>query len=234
MGKREVRKLLEAATESRGFSKRGDAFFRILGDGVLQVLKFEYEPCFTHYSLNVGLFSMYSELRESWFTSSGCIPRYCVMNFAGKQNAINVKTDENNIYTFNVISPEAQIQTLEESAFPVLDSIRDQTQLVRQIAQLDIASGETVRWNDMEKLAPYLKSGDLKSAEKVLRAILQQHQSVCSHSPLPEVVDSICKEDRTLIQKLEWVEREDWKSINAYLERNKERNNRFARNIRPR
>lgn len=91
MGKREVRKLLEAATESRGFSKRGDAFFRILGDGVLQVLKFEYEPCFTHYSLNVGLFSMYSELRESWFTSSGCIPRYCVMNFVGKQNAINVK-----------------------------------------------------------------------------------------------------------------------------------------------
>ena len=106
--------------------------------------------------------------------------------------------------------------------------------MVRQIAQLDIASGETVRWNDMEKFAPYLKSGDLKSAEKVLRAILQQHQSVCSHSPLPEVVDSICEEDRTLIQKLEWVEREDWKSINAYLERNKERNNRFARNIRPR
>ena len=152
----------------------------------------------------------------------------------GKQNAIDVKIDENNIYTFNVISPEAQIQTLEESAFPVLDSIRDQAQLVRQIAQLDIASGETVRWNDMEKLAPYLKSGDLKSAEKVLRAILQQHQSVCSHSPLPEVVDSICKEDRAFIQKLEWVEREDWKSINAYLERNKERNNRFARNIRPR
>lgn len=48
MGKREVRKLLEAATESRGFSKRGDAFFRILGDGVLQVLKFEHEPCFLH------------------------------------------------------------------------------------------------------------------------------------------------------------------------------------------
>lgn len=123
MGKREVRKLLETASDGRDFSRRGDAFFRILGDGVLQVLKFEYEPCFTHYSLNVGLFSMYSELRESWFTSSGCIPRYCVMNFAGKQNAINVKTDENNIYTFNVISPEAQIQTLEESAFPVLDSI---------------------------------------------------------------------------------------------------------------
>ena len=84
----------------------------------------------------------------------------------------------------------------------------------------------------MEKFAPYLKSGDLVSAGKVLRAILRQHQSACSHSALPEVVDSICEEDRTLIQKLEWVEREDWKVINAYLECNKERNNRFARHIR--
>ena len=84
MNKHEVKKLLEAAVEGHGFFQRGDAFFRVVGDGVLQLLKFEHERCFSHFSLCIGLYSMYSELEQRWFTSTGCIPQYSVMNFVGK------------------------------------------------------------------------------------------------------------------------------------------------------
>ena len=70
MNKFEAQKLLDAAVSGRGFLRRGNAYFRIMGDGVLQLLKFEHERCFSHLSLCVGLYSMYSELEQRLFTSS--------------------------------------------------------------------------------------------------------------------------------------------------------------------
>ncbi len=45
MNKFEAQKLLDAAVSGRGFFRRGNAYFRIMGDGVLQLLKFEHERC---------------------------------------------------------------------------------------------------------------------------------------------------------------------------------------------
>lgn len=41
-----------------GFHRRRNAYFRVIGDGVFQVIKFEYEPrSFCPYHLQIGLFS---------------------------------------------------------------------------------------------------------------------------------------------------------------------------------
>lgn len=97
MNKFEAQKLLDAAVSGRGFFRRGNAYFRIMGDGVLQLLKFEHERCFSHLSLCVGLYSMYSELEQRLFTSSGCIPQYSVMNFVGKSSAVNVNAGDRSV-----------------------------------------------------------------------------------------------------------------------------------------
>lgn len=238
MNRYDVRKLLEAAVDGRGFTKRGDAFFRIMGDGVLQVLKFEYEPCFTHFSLHVGLLSMYSELEQSWFTSVGCVPQYCVMNFVGGKNAIDVKVDGDGIYTFNVISPQSQIQILNEAVFCVLDKIQDQGQLIYQMTWLDAICHGNILWNDRNKIAPYLKSGDLRSAEKVLGTILMLHKCPIVNSDLDspalftaKMPEGICEQDKKLTQQLNWVREGDWRAINIFLDCNRKRNDDFARFI---
>lgn len=230
-----MRQLLEMAVVGRGFYRRGNAYFRVVGDGILQVLKFEYQRCFSYYSLSVGLFSMYSELKPQWFTSSGCIPRYCVMNFVGKSSEVIVNKNQG-MYTFEVISHQAQIQTLKDSVFCVLDNTLDQEQLVHQMNKLDIARHGSIIWNDLEKFAPYLKSGDLKSAKKVLSATLIQHGCLTKDADYDlsqllsdESLSSIKEEDRTLVQRLGWLQNADWDTINHYLYCNQVRNNGFAR-----
>lgn len=218
MNKLEVRKMLGVAVDGRDFFQRGDAYFRVVGDGVLQLLKFEYERSFSHFSLCVGLYSMYSELDRRWFTSSGCIPQYSVMNFAGKASAVNIN-EEKGIYTFEVLSPQAQIRTLNESAFLTLDRINSQEQLINQMNRLDIARWGSIVWNDLNKFAPYLKSGDFRSAEKVLTSVLRQHNCLaydeydlpCSLSD--GALDDRGLEAKALLQKLALLQNADEKAI---------------------
>lgn len=238
MNKLEVRKMLGVALDGRGFYQRGDAYFRVVGDGVLQLLKFEYERSFSHFSLCVGLFSMYSELDRKWFTSSGCIPQYSVMNFAGKASAVNINK-EKDIYTFEVLSPQAQIRTLDESAFSALDRTDTQIQLIDQMNQLDIARWGTIVWNDLNKFAPYLKSGDFKSAEKVLTSVLRQYNYLAyDEHDLPfsfsdGALDGMGSEAKALLQKFALLHNVDQKEINNYLLCNQKRNNCFARFCAP-
>jgi len=57
-------------TEAHHFTRRGNAFFRAY-NGVIEVIKFCYEPHGARYDLLVGMHSMYSELKAQWFTSRG-------------------------------------------------------------------------------------------------------------------------------------------------------------------
>lgn len=234
MSKLRVRKLLAEAVEGHGFTQRGDAFFRVKGDGVLQVLKFEYERSLCGFCLDVGLFSMYGELRRSWFTSSGCIPRYPVASFVGKSPFGVIFLDSNSV-SFDIFSPSSQIQILKDSVLPILDNAQDQKQLVSLICQLDVARWHTVRWNDFEKFAPYLKSRDIESAEKVIKRILSLYCRLPTDSDdalrqylFSNSVDSMDEEKRALVLKLAMVQKKDWNEINNYLCENFERNSGFA------
>lgn len=238
MNKLEVRKILGAAVDGRDFFQRGDAFFRVIGDGVLQLLKFEYERSFTHFSLCVGLYSMFSEMDRRCFTSSGCIPQYSVMNFAGKASAVSIN-EEKDIYTFEVLSPQAQIRILNESVFLTLDKINNQEQLIKQMNRLDIARWGSVIWNDLNKFSPYLKLGDFRNAEKVLMSVLRQHNYLADDEyDLPwslsdGALEGTRSEDRSLVQKLALLQNADQKAIDNYLLCNQKRNNCFVRFCAP-
>ena len=51
--------LLKVALQGTGFVRRGSAFFRVWGDGVVQVLKFERHSIYKDHDLSVGVYSMY-------------------------------------------------------------------------------------------------------------------------------------------------------------------------------
>lgn len=142
-----------------GFTQKGKTFFRLVGDGVLQVIKCKYQRNIGADLISVGLFSMYSDLQPQWLTASGCIPRYSILScFHGTLTPV----------TF-AIPINTQLDMLESQVLPWLNSIDTQKKLIRAITQLDS------RWNDRLKIGPYLACGELHHAKKVLREILASH-----------------------------------------------------------
>lgn len=80
MDTKEYNKRLRDILLPNGFAHKGNAYFRVNGDGVFQVIKREYNPRVQEHRLLFGLFSMYGELQQIWFTSRGCVPNYNAMD----------------------------------------------------------------------------------------------------------------------------------------------------------
>lgn len=230
--------LYSVATE-RGFTKRGKAYFRVHGDGVLQVIKFEFERCFSHHSLDIGLHSMYGELQKQWFTSSGCIPRYQVVKLEGKRNTVDL-TMENGLTCFAVTTPENQLQILLSKGFDWFETINTQRKLADALCYLDTQGDCSVIWNDSQKLWPYLADENYAMAEKVLSAIIEQHMSVLPYDDEKRTFgwteaecehrrQRILQEDWILRQIQGWIHDDNRSAIQSFLEQNLATNSKFAR-----
>lgn len=202
-----------------GFTKRGKAYFRINGDGVLQVIKLQYERAFSEKILSVGLFSMYGRLEPEWFTSIGCITRYDILNCYDQ-------TERSLVFAPAI---DVQVDMLRRKALSWLDSIVTQKQLITAITKLDRS------WNDDLKFAPYLACGEINHAKKVVREILAQHEfayysrSMMGDHPSLDVLAREEQEDNDLYQLLKMIDRADPEEINNYLQSNYARNRGYAK-----
>ena len=168
---------LSALCSEKKFKKRGNSFFRVWGDGVLQVIKLRHEMNGGYYELAIGLFSMYGDLSPRWFTSLGSITRYPVVCFVGKHSCAYLETN-NGYRRIKVVPPEDQIAILVDNVFPWLEQITTQECLAEGICALDAKMYDQIIWNDMLKFAPYLHSKNVGKATRVIQAALEQHTSV--------------------------------------------------------
>lgn len=226
---------LSELCHAHSFAHRGRTYFRIIGDGVLQVIKFEYERCFEHYSLDLGLISMYSECEQEDFTASSCIPRYCVSVFINQSTAVSSKIN-NGIYSYQVMSPQDQIEILSEKGFPWLDTINSSNMLLDALCMLDKGSEKTVRWNDSRKIAPYLLSNRYECADHVIASILRQHLGPNVWKELPWTSQDFdlyaCRypqKDQKYLTIHNWIEQNDTASIQDYLAQNYAKNMALAK-----
>lgn len=205
-------RLVEALIKNN-FIKKGQSFFRIQGDGIIQVLKNEYEPNGDlPYILSIGLMSMYSELESQWFTSAGCIPRYEAINLLGLKDT-TLATDQEEI--------------LLQEGLPWLNKMVTQKQLVDGMCYLDIALAGKIYWLDDLKIAPLLVVGDKVSAEQIVTRILQQHQSATesrraylSESDYRLYCQRVREDDASLVQLLSLIQSGSKFQIKAYLDNN--------------
>jgi len=227
-------KVLSQITKENGFKKRGTSFFKINGDGVLQVIKPEYERNLPHWDLRIGLFSMYGTLDREWFTSGGCIPQYsiCLMNGYSGPVVGNVINGE---LFMEIIDLGKQIELLSEKGFLFLDAIKTQVQLSKAINCLEEKKG-SIRWNDGNKIAPYLVAENYSMAEKVIISILQQHgvsvQETSKESKSyasPRTSYTTSAEDMELQRILDWIQHNDRDAICMYLSGNVNRNMQYAK-----
>jgi len=200
--------------------------FRVSGDGIFQVLKFEYERVGELYHLNIGLRSMYDELRSEWFTPAGCIAIHSVANFFGYR-AIdyfprpNWQDKKNN----RIISCHKQLAILRKIVFPELNKMQSQMDLLEMIIRLETVERGKVRSTALETVAPYLCVNRYEEAEKVLCSTLAQHYAGDSISRPRHWQE----QDQHLEELLAMVRSKDKEKIDQYLQSNYQRNLEFAK-----
>lgn len=179
--KKQLAEQLNERLPMYGFKRRGEAFFRVVGDGILQVIKFEYERVDEDFNLSVGLFSMYGKLLKQWFTSLDCIPQYLAVNFVGKRyiratgEIYDKETGVTLVYDKEFISTDEQMDILMEKVIPRLNKMQTQGDLIEEMYCLDkIKFVGEIFWLDSLKLGAFIAAGQNDNAIRVISAYLYQ------------------------------------------------------------
>lgn len=175
--KKEYLSEMQRALEPHFFKRRGQAFFRVNGDGIVQVIKLEFERISSHYAIRFGLHSMYEILQPSWFSSNGCITRYAFVNLIGEQTTVRMKRDGNFVQA-NPISICEQMDVMCHSGISFLEEICTQAALIAEMHRLDrIRFGKNFPLSmNMSLFAPCLYVGDRDGAKSIIEKYLCQHK----------------------------------------------------------
>ena len=207
------------------FRKRGNAYFRTIGDGVLQIIKIEYERVFSHFSLKFGLHSMYGAYQKFHFTSFGCITGHYIKNIIGEKTAVSVNHSGQYV-SFGIETLEKQLDYLEDTAMDWLDSITTQNALADALCFLDNQLDNSIIWNDSLKLVPYLQSRQYSNADKVINHILYQHTREelgtipWSEEDYETYTLHFPGRDLDFLQLHKWIYDNDETAIKAWLQNN--------------
>lgn len=258
MIKRNPTTLLKKALQGTGFVRRGSAFFRVWGDGVLQVLKFSSLRGDNVHELRVGVLSMYGELYPIWFTSFGCIPRGSVSYFVGLHDVdsylppdsftknddgqfffdgfpvcVNAKWrlwDENGERWKYYFTPEQQISILVERVLPWLNTMTSQSLAAKAMYEISPVPNDSLRFD------AHLAAGEWEQAEQVISAILAQHadaraswKRTFSQDKYEEMIARKEERDETLIVVHKMVQEKDKEAISRYLDENYRKNCALAK-----
>ena len=245
--------LLKDALQGTGFVRRGVAFFRVWGDGVLQVLKFERHRGDSVHDLSIGVFSMYGKLSPEWFTSGGCIPRGSVVNFVGVRfvdwylspncftkadngqflydgfpisvDATRRKWDEDGESWRCYFTPEQQIHILSKKVLPWLNDMTSQSLAAKAMYEIWPVPNDSLRFD------AHLAAGEWEQAEQAMSAILNQHadaraswERTFSKDKYAEMVVRQEIKDAPLKAALKMVQEKNEEAICSYLEDNNKRN----------
>ncbi len=213
-----------------GFVSKGQVFFRIHADTILQVISFRYEQVFSHYSLEIGLMSLYSEAEDSVFGARSTLNSYSICCLENHSSAVYMSA-EGEFVSFKVKSPEYQLRLLEKYGFEWLDGIVTQKDLLQAINFLETVSYKSTIWNNISKLAPFLAIDDYDSADFVIASILNQHLGSNSFSSPPWSKEDFLyysvhypNKDVDLLYLHDLIATKNENAIKAYLEENYKKN----------
>lgn len=216
--------------KAHGYYRKGNAMFRVHGDGVLQIIKLERDRLSRRLTISLGLQSMYSELLPQWFTSLGCILRYCILDVPCKESSNPIN------YGSELQRYERELSVLQENGFEWLDSIVTQAGLAEALGQLDTSRCGRILWNDAMKIAPYLCSEQYELARKVISTIIElydaaieSHREWMKKEELEAYVKRYQGDHEKFIELLEIVCKHDFVKIQEYLENNYTLNSSYAK-----
>ena len=250
--------LLKNALHGTGFVRRGSAFFRVWGDGVLQVLKFERQRIDQVHELSVGVFSMYGRLYPEWFTSSGCIPRASIASFVGLRSVdyylspIRFTKTDNGQFLYDgfpvmvepkqwlrdengenwkyYFTPEQQVHIFVEKVLPWLNEMTNQSLAAKAMYKISPVPNDSLRFD------AHLAADEWIEAEQTMSAILNQHadaraswKRTFSQEKFAEKIAQQEVRDAPLKAAYKMVQEKDVNAISSYLTDNYKRNSELAK-----
>ena len=250
--------LLKDALQGTDFVRRGSAFFRVWGDGVLQVLKFERQRGDRIHDLSVGVFSMYGRLYPEWFTSNGCIPRGSIVSFVGLRfvdyylspnrftktdngqffydgfpvsvDSTQRTWDDNGERWRYYFTAEQQVHILVEKALPWLNDMTSQSLAAKAMYEICPVPNDSLRFD------AHLAAGEWALAEQTMTAIMTQHagakaswERTFPKEKLEEMSARLEMEDAPLKAALKMVQKKDEQAIHSYLQENYTKNCQLAK-----
>ena len=205
--------LMKDICTAAGFTPKGRAFFRVVGDGVLQVVKCQYERRLHADFVYIGLHSMYSALHPRYFTATGCTARYSIVNCVEQNNRPQVCAP----------NQQMQLQMLQDQVVSWLNGLNTQKKLLSAISKLDN------RWNDSTKIGPYLACGECNHAKKVIKAIIGDHafsqirKTAKCEETVDELLARVYNEQESCYGIIEIIDRGN-DAIRTYLQTNYTKN----------
>lgn len=228
------KELLKEECSLHSFIKHGSTYFRLCNEDILQAISFNYEPSFAHYSLNIGLMSMYGSPSAEYFYSKSSLPRYSICCINNQANAVSLSAIKG-LVEVKIISAHEQIEILSLKGFDWLNTINSQGSLLEALCYLDQMTYKATIWNDLYKLAPCLYLKDFYKANLIISSILDQHLGPDSFSqpPWSEVdytifIDKFPTLNNELLTIYHWIQNKDEQAIFDFLSKNKEENHRYG------
>lgn len=227
-----IKTILNRIANDNGYISRGNAHFRIIGDGVFQVLKFEKGKSSVDFEINLALHSMYSFLEPQWFTARSCLAKYPLMRkmHTSWRPAFGGTTSRWECC-------EQEIDSLQEFIIKELNHVLQQEQLITMMCNLENIQFGHVIWNDLQRFAPYLYIGDYSNAEKVICSVMDQNRDAYRDRMLRQgqtQTESVLskfeiQELKVLNELYEMVHKRDINAIKEYLNENQKNNSKYAR-----
>ena len=217
MNPTDLEKLKEICTAA-GFKKKENAFFRIVGDGVFQIIKCQNARRLHADVIYVGLYSMYGKMDLRCFSGTDRTSMYSVINCY-----------EKNTYPL-IYVPEihVQLQMLQEEVIPWLNGMVTQKQLSRAINSVDSL------WHSSEKIWVYLACGEYNHAKKVIKEIIGDYcYTMIRKAPkreetVEDLLARVNREEKPYYGIIEIIDRGE-EAIQAYLKANLEMNMQNAK-----
>lgn len=229
------------------------AFFRIIGDGILQVVKFEYEPRGNSYSLQFGFFSMYNHMNNSMFTSFGSIPQFDAMSLVGKKTFDNIswdlpedlflmmaaamklehwgKDESGRFITESVATAQQQLDVFMAHGMELLNRIQTDEDFLEAKKECKGKMGLRIE-DDFDDVASYFKTGQFMKAEKIMEDLLAHNRDAieCRRQCgiLPSEYSLMEMDRHEHILKI--AREQDQGEISAWLTKNHKQNMLFFEN----
>jgi len=234
--------------QKNGFVRRKKAFFRVVGDGVFQVLKFGWRRYAFNPTFDLGLFSTYGVIRESMVTASG-FGQYEV--YTTGADFVETVASISQEFPFN-----KHMEILEKIAIPWMNSINTQGKLAEALCILDCvrlsdltvesftsgtvkvfdsALDSRIMWNDSYKLAPFVHCGEIEKAQRIAKGIRDQHADALQSRykyMSPEEIEAYIEETNKFHERLysflQMIDTNDVENLSKCIYENYENNKKLV------
>ncbi len=137
---------------SNGFVKKRNHYFRVVNNRILQCAVYEYNPKLREPYACFGMASLYSDLHKDYFTSRGF-----------------------GFEIYGMRSVKMCHENFEELAISYMNNVNDEKSLITAFDELDKKEYGQLVLNNELRIAPYLICRQYDDAQKVISAILLQH-----------------------------------------------------------